>query len=415
MEFLKLQQGILSVGEYAAKFEELVRYAPHYNEIGNERSKWAKFEDGLKPDLKVMFVHQQIPDFATLVNKCRLYEESVRARNATLKSVISPPTIFSPQRSGGQGFGRGRPFNSNQRSAASSSGSHQRSFQPYNNRGHYKTSCPKLKREAVNSVQAARPRAQGRVFTMSGAEVGANEDLIQGTCNVNESPLSVLFNSGATHSFIAIDVVNRLALPVVCLPHDLLVSTPTSEPVIVKTIVFSEPIESSKPNYEANNTSANEMEKLLKNGTQVFMMLAALEKEGRAEIQSLPVVRDFSKVFPEDIPGLPPVREIEFDIDLVPGTGPISIAPYRMAPLGLTELKKQLEDLLQKQFVRPSISPWGAPILFVKKNDGSMRLCTDYRHLNKVTIKNKYPLPRIDDLMDQLKGATVFSKIDLRS
>ncbi|XP_019431625.1 PREDICTED: GATA zinc finger domain-containing protein 15-like, partial [Lupinus angustifolius] len=81
--------------------------------------------------------------------------------------------------------------------------------------GHYKSSCPKLKRDAVNSMQAARPRAQGRVFTMSGTEVGANEDLIQGTCNVNEIPLSVLFDSGATHSFIAIDVVNRLALPVV--------------------------------------------------------------------------------------------------------------------------------------------------------------------------------------------------------
>ncbi|XP_019427130.1 PREDICTED: uncharacterized protein LOC109335452 [Lupinus angustifolius] len=171
-----------------------------------------------------MFVHQKIPDFATLVNKCRLYEESVRARNATLRSVVSPPTLVSPQRSGGQGFGRGRPFNRNQSSAASSSGRH------------YKTSCPKLKREVVNSVQAARPRAQGRVVTLSGAEIGANEDLIQGTCNVKEILLSVLFDSGATNSFVAIDVVNRLALPIVSLPYDLLVTTPTSEPVIVSTV-----------------------------------------------------------------------------------------------------------------------------------------------------------------------------------
>ncbi|XP_019430788.1 PREDICTED: uncharacterized protein LOC109338105 [Lupinus angustifolius] len=375
------QEGSLSVGGYAAKFEELARYAPHYN----ERSKCTKFEDELKPDLKVMFVHQQIPDFATLVNKCRLYEESIGARNATLKSVVSPPTWVSPQRNGGQGFGRGRPFNRNQRFAASSSGRH------------YKSSCPKLKREAVSSVQAAPPKAHGIVFTMSGAEVGANEDLIQGTYNVNEIPLSVLFDSGATHSFIAIDVVNRLALPVVSLiclyPHPLVNQLSCRH----KTVVFSEPIETSKPNYEAKNTSANEMEKLLKNEAQVFLMLASLEREGRAEIQSLPVVRDFYEVFPEDIPGLPPVREIE------------------MASLELTELKKQLEDLLQKQFVRPSVSPWGALVLFVKKKDGSMRLCTDYRQLNKVTIKNKYPLPRIDDLMDQLRGATVFSKIDMRS
>ncbi|XP_019431459.1 PREDICTED: uncharacterized protein LOC109338640 [Lupinus angustifolius] len=150
----------------------------------------------------------------------------------------------------------------------------------------------------MNSMQAARPRAQGRVFTMSGAEVEANEDLIRGTCNVNEIPLSVLFDSGATHSFFVIDVVNRLALPVVFLPYDLLVSTPTSEPLIVstvKTVVFSGPIETNKPNYEAKNTSANKMEKLLKNGAQVFMMLASLEKEGRAEIQSLPIVREFSE------------------------------------------------------------------------------------------------------------------------
>ncbi|RDX95970.1 hypothetical protein CR513_21428, partial [Mucuna pruriens] len=109
------------------------------------------------------------------------------------------------------------------------------------------------------------------------------------------------------------------------------------------------------------------------------------------------------------------LREIEFSIDLAPGTGPISAAPYRMSPLELAELKKQLEDLLEKKFVRPSVSPWGAPVLLVKKKDGSMRLCIDYRQLNKVTIKNKYPLPRIDDLMDQLVGACVFSKIDLRS
>ncbi|KAL0458154.1 UNVERIFIED_CONTAM: Retrovirus-related Pol polyprotein from transposon [Sesamum latifolium] len=119
--------------------------------------------------------------------------------------------------------------------------------------------------------------------------------------------------------------------------------------------------------------------------------------------------------FPEELPGLPPHREVDFEIETIPGAAPISIAPYRMAPSELKELKKQLEELLDKGFIRPSISPWGAPVLFVKKKDGSMRLCIDYRQLNRITIKNKYPLPRIDDLLDQLKGATVFSKIDLRS
>ncbi|MCH87014.1 retrotransposon protein [Trifolium medium] len=99
----------------------------------------------------------------------------------------------------------------------------------------------------------------------------------------------------------------------------------------------------------------------------------------------------------------------------MPGAQPISVAPYRMSPVELKELKSQLEELLMKHFIRPSVSPWGAPVLLVKKKDGTMRLCIDYRQLNKVTIKNKYPLPRIDDLLDQLRGATVFSKIDLRS
>jgi len=120
-------------------------------------------------------------------------------------------------------------------------------------------------------------------------------------------------------------------------------------------------------------------------------------------------------VFPTDLLGVPPERDIDFVIDLEPGTKPISIPPYRMAPAELKELKEQLEDLLKKGFIRPSVSPWGAPVLFVKKKDGTMRMCIDYRQLNKVTVKNKYPLPRIDDLFDQLQGASVFSKIDLRS
>ena len=109
-----------------------------------------------------------------------------------------------------------------------------------------------------------------------------------------------------------------------------------------------------------------------------------------------------------------PDREIEFTIELVPGANPISIAPYHMAPAELLELKMQLSDYLDKGFIRPSISPC-APVLFVKKKDGSMRMCIDYRQLNKLTLRNKCPLPHIDDIFDQLQGASVFSKIDLRS
>ncbi|WVZ49536.1 hypothetical protein U9M48_000884 [Paspalum notatum var. saurae] len=133
-------------------------------------------------------------------------------------------------------------------------------------------------------------------------------------------------------------------------------------------------------------------------------------------IKKIPVVSDFPDVFPEELPGLPPDRNVEFAIELVPGTAPVSKRPYRMAPDELKELKTQLQEQLDKGFIRPSSSPWGCPALFDEKKDqGGKRLCVDYRPLNAVTVKNKYPLPHIDILFDQLGEATVFSKIDLRS
>jgi hypothetical protein len=127
------------------------------------------------------------------------------------------------------------------------------------------------------------------------------------------------------------------------------------------------------------------------------------------------VVQEYPDVFPEELPGMPPDRDIEFLIELLPGTPPISMRPYRMPVNELVELKKQLAELQAKGFIRPSSSPWGASVLFVEKKDGTQQMCVDYRSLNEVTIKNKYPFPRIEDLFDQMKGASVFSKIDLRS
>ncbi|GJU18806.1 putative reverse transcriptase domain-containing protein [Tanacetum coccineum] len=138
-------------------------------------------------------------------------------------------------------------------------------------------------------------------------------------------------------------------------------------------------------------------------------------KADEKKFDDIRVVRDFPEVFPDDLSGLPPVREIEFHIDLIPGASPVVKSPYRLAPSEMLELSNQLKELQEKGFIRPSHSPWGAPVLFVKKKDGAMRMCIDYRELNKLTIKNRYPLPRIDDLFDQLQGACCFSKIDLRS
>ena len=137
-------------------------------------------------------------------------------------------------------------------------------------------------------------------------------------------------------------------------------------------------------------------------------------RSSEVRLEDVPVVRDFLDVFPDNLPGLPPEREIDFPIDLVPSTTPISLPPYKMALVELKELKTQLQELVDRGFIRPSISPWGALVLFVKKKDGTWKLCIDYRQLNKVTIRNKYPLPHIDDLFDQHQGEKVFSNIDLR-
>nr|GEZ32405.1 putative reverse transcriptase domain-containing protein [Tanacetum cinerariifolium] len=139
------------------------------------------------------------------------------------------------------------------------------------------------------------------------------------------------------------------------------------------------------------------------------------DKSKEKRLEDVPVVRDFPEVFPEDLPGLLPIRPVEFQIDLVPGAAPVARAPYRLAPFEMKELAEQLKELSDKGFIRPSSSPWGAPVMFVKKKDGSFRMCIDYQELNKLMVKNRYPLPRIDDLFDQLQGSSVYSKIDLRS
>ena len=170
-----------------------------------------------------------------------------------------------------------------------------------------------------------------------------------------------------------------------------------------------------RSNHLSNVVSAATARTMVRKGCEAYLAYVIDMVKVRPSVSDIPTVSDFSDVFPKELPGLPPQREIEFAIDVVPGATPASITPFKMAPLKLKELKLQLQELLEKGFVRPSVSPWGAPVLFVKKKDGTLRLCIDYRQLNKLTVKNKYLLPRIDDLFDQLKGVSIFSKIDLRS
>ncbi|KAL0549287.1 hypothetical protein IC582_013768 [Cucumis melo] len=334
--------------------------------------------------------------------------------------------------------------------------------------GHTADRCPlRLTGNAQN--QGAGAPHQGRVFATNKTEAEKAGTVVTGTLPVLGHYALVLFDSGSSHSFISSTFVLHARLEVEPLHHVLSVSTPSGECMLskekVKTcqieiaghvievtllvldmldfdvilgmdwlaanhasidcsrkeVTFNPPSRASfKFKGEGSRSlpqviSAIRASKLLSQGTWGILASVVDTREADVSLSSEPVVRDYPDVFPEELPGLPPHREVEFAIELEPGTVPISRAPYRMAPAELKELKVQLQELLDKGFIRPSVSPWGAPVLFVKKKDGSMRLCIDYRELNKVTVKNRYPLPRIDDLFDQLQGATVFFKIDLRS
>ncbi|GJZ82193.1 reverse transcriptase domain-containing protein [Tanacetum coccineum] len=165
-----------------------------------------------------------------------------------------------------------------------------------------------------------------------------------------------------------------------------------------------------------NLISCIKTKRYISRGCQVFMIqVTEKKKSDEKRLEDIPVVIEFPEVFFEDLPGLPPVRQVEFQIDLIYGATHVAHAPYRLAHSEMQELSNQLQELSDRGFIRPSTSPWGAPVLFVKKKDESFRMCMDYRELNKLTVKNHYPLPRIDNLFDQLQGLSVYSKFDQRS
>ena len=170
-----------------------------------------------------------------------------------------------------------------------------------------------------------------------------------------------------------------------------------------------------RSNHLSNVICAATARTMVRKVCEAYLAYVVDTEKVKPSSSDIPIVCDYPEVFLKELPGLPPWREIEFEIDVVSGAALASITSYKMAPVELKESKLQLQELLEKGLIHPSVSPWGALVLFVKKKDGTLRLCVDYRQLNKMTIKNKYPLLRIDDLFYQLKGAGIFSKIDLRS
>ncbi|GJR80479.1 putative reverse transcriptase domain-containing protein [Tanacetum coccineum] len=331
-----------------------------------------------------------------------------------------------------------------------------------NEKGHRKRDCPKLKKNGQGGNN------HGAVYKLGAVDAHQDPKVVTGTFLLNNQYATALFDSGADKNFMSINfstlidiepveldtcydveladekVVSTNNVLIGCtlnllnrsFPIDLMVIELGSFDIIIgmdwlsrydATILCGEKkvripledktlvIEGDRNNSRLKIVSCIKAQKYIEKGCELFLAQVTEQESKEKRLEDVPVIRDFPEVFPEELPGLPPPRQVEFRIDLIPGVAPVARAPYRLAPSEMKELSEQLQELLEKGFIRPSSSPWGAPVLFVKKKDGSFRMCIDYRELNKLTIKNRYPLPRIDDLFDQLQGSSVYSKIDLRS
>ncbi|KAD4888036.1 hypothetical protein E3N88_20109 [Mikania micrantha] len=275
----------------------------------------------------------------------------------------------------------------------------------------------------------------------------ANQEVVNGTFLVNNHYASILFDTGADKSFVSIDFEPLLATPRVRSDKSFTVEVADGEPITLDSVIHNCSLNLNEHHFPIDiipmqlgsfdiivgmdwlsknhakvicfekyiRIPLADAQKYLRKKYVAFLAHIVEKKDKEKKIQDVPVIRDYPEVFLDDLIGLPPVRQVEFRIELIPGATPVAKSPYRLAPSEMQELARQLQELSDKGFIRPSSSPWGAPVLYVKKKDGSFRMCIDYRELNKLTIKNRYPLPRIDDLFDQLQGATCFSKIDLRS
>ncbi|GKD83349.1 putative reverse transcriptase domain-containing protein, partial [Tanacetum coccineum] len=324
-------------------------------------------------------------------------------------------------------------------------------------KGHYKSQCSR-----------ANNNAHGRVYLLKDKNAHQDPNVVTGTFLLNQHLARVLFDSRADKNFVSISLASMLNIPPITLDttYDIkmadgnLVDTNIviqgctlillNEPFkidlmsiklgsfdvvigmdwlskyhariicdekVVHIPIYGETliIQGDRSKTRLSLISCIKTKRYISRGYQVFIAQVMEKKSDKKQLEDIPVVREFPEIFPEDIPGLPSVRQVDFLIDLIPGVAPVAREPYRLAPSEMQELSDQLQELAGRGFIRLSTSPWGAPVLFVKNKYIYFRMCIDYWELNKLTVKNRYLLPRIDDLFNQLQGSSVYSKIDLRS
>nr|GFB07045.1 putative reverse transcriptase domain-containing protein [Tanacetum cinerariifolium] len=268
--------------------------------------------------------------------------------------------------------------------------------------GHFKKECPKLRNNNNRDNQVGNAKAQAKVYAVGKAGANPDNNVVTDLIPVELGSFDVVIGMDWLTTYHAVIVSDE---KIVRVPFG-------NETLIIRC-------DGSNNETQLNIISCTKTRKYLLKGYPVFLVNITTktikDKSKEKRKKNVPIVRDFSEVFPEDLPCLPPTRQVEFQIDLIPGVAPVARTPYRLASSEMKELSDQLQKLSEKGFIRPSSSPWGAPVLFVKKKDGSFRMCIDYWELNKLTVKNRYPLLRIDDLFDQLQGSSIYSKIDLRS
>ncbi|GJS16524.1 reverse transcriptase domain-containing protein [Tanacetum coccineum] len=301
--------------------------------------------------------------------------------------------------------------------------------------GNVTASKPQTLEEAINIAQ--RLMDQGRAYMLRDRNAHQDPNVVTGMFLLNQHLARVLFDSGADKSFVSISLASMLNIPPITIDTFYNIEMADGNLVSTNTVIqgctltlLNQPFEIDlMPIKLGSFDVVIGMDWLSKYHARIIcdekvihipikgetLIIRVMEKKSdEKRLEDIPVVREFLEVVPEDLHVLPFVRQVEFQIDLILGTT-VARAPYRLALLEMQELSNQLQELSDRGFIRPSTSPWGAPVLFVKKKDGSFKMCIDYQELDKLTVKNRYPLLRIDDLFDQLQCSSVYSKIDLRS